>query len=822
MDLAKQILTDYRLVAIDFFQLLMVTLAFIMSLPEYRRNKRGEYLYLIGGLCILIIHFGINTLVNSYDQNFLSQIPSLDLLGSFLEATGLVLITHFFLIAAFSDPPSILRWGRTMMMGIIGVTALFTFLQLAGLIHGIEGWAIVGRPTFRMILLAVICLGFFQMTRGETIPYRALAGFFSLAIAHTYHLFYYPSDQVHTLLQSIYPWPYLFNPMGYFLLVVAVDHKIACDQGELSNQLKHRQEELEHATTNLTKLNRLSTNLLRTTELRGIIRMILDAINLDLGYRNSMLFITDRETSSLRGFKISNLTGAPVSYPSVPIPKKTFLIDCFLQSKPSFFGEGHPQASGEFIRDYEFSASIVTVPLLTKKEHVCFELKDCNLKSCPIKGWDLNICWMMTDDRCPCHNPDETVKISQCLKCQSFNLVGMIVIDNRTAKVKVDEKNVAFLETFANQAGLALQSAFLVEDLSKESTLRTETLKNLPVGVIVLKPNGRIHEFNDAMAQITGIEETKALGSHYSSVKIIDDAKTFNEHIKAILDNISSGKGEEITTHNLTVKSKIKIVNVQLRPIFKNQALNGLIIMVEDVTSMKELEKQLIKSEALAGMGQLAMGIAHEINNPIAGVSGVLQVLSNRFTDESQEKKAINQARNDLKRASNIIKDLLNFAKPSPPARKWMDLNKLIEDAVAFIPYQPGGDAVTVLKDLDEKLPLVFIDPDQFQQVLTNLILNAISAVSEKGGEEAIIEFSTWMDKSWFYLQVEDNGMGIKPENLSHIFEPFFTTKRSGKGTGLGLSLCDRIINDHGGIISARSQPGKGTSFLIKLPRKQN
>lgn len=821
MDFTREISTDYRLIAMNLIQLLMVTLAFIMARPEYKRNKKGEYLYLLGGLGIIILFSAINVLLYASETREMIDLPAVDLLNSFLEALGLLMIAYFFLLAASQNPPSILRLGRIMMLSLIGITAFFILLQLIGLIQSPEGWAIAGRPTFRMILLLIILFGFLQMAQSKNRLYAAIFGFLALAIAHIYHLFYYHDNQPGTLFQAIYPWPYIFNPIGYFLIVVAVDRKIAEDQTKLSEQLKHRSHELEQVTASLTKLNRLSTNLLRITELRGIIRMILDTLNMDFGYKNSALFILNRDDYSLRGFKISGLTGVPVSYPHIPLNKKSFVSDYFLQAKPSFFGEGHSQPSGEFIRDFDFSTNIVTIPLLTKKEHLCFEIKQCNLKSCPVKGWDLNICWLMTDERCPCYNPHETNKILTCLSCPSFNAVGMIVIDNRVAKNKVDEKNIAFLETFANQSGLALQSAFLVEDLSKESTLRTETLKNLPVGVMVLNTDGQIREFNDAMSQIIEVDSSSAIGQHYSKFKIVDDSKNLNEKIQAILDSMSSGISGEITTHTLTFSGKVKILNVQLRPILKNLALNGLIIMAEDITSMKELERQLIRSEALASMGQLAMGIAHEINNPIAGVSGILQVLSSRFPDESSERKAINQARNDLKRASNIIKDLLNFAKPSPPSKRLIDLNKLVEDAITFIPYQPGGEKVKILIDIDEQLPLFSIDPDQIQQVITNLILNSLYALSEKQDGEPVIEFSTWFDKNWIYMQIEDNGIGIKSEFLNRIFEPFFTTKKSGKGTGLGLSLCDRIISDHGGIITVRSEAGKGTAFLIKIPRRQ-
>jgi two-component system NtrC family sensor kinase len=807
----------------DLFQLLMVGLALFMALPEYRRSNREEYLYLICGLAILVIHLITRVLLNgSYDYAFALQLPSVDLLGSFFNGVGLVLITYFFSIAVMADYKSPLRWGRVFLLGIIGVTALFMLLQFFGMFQSPQDWAIVGRPALRLAVLIIIGAAIAQITSGIKRSNQTLVAFICLAIAHFYHLFDYTSDQGTGLLSSMYPWPYVFNPIGYLFIVSSVFKKITDDQMLLSEQLQRRGKELETATSNLSRLNHLSTNLLRTTELKGIVRMILDSLQIDLGFKNSALFILEKETASLRGYKISQLTGAPVSYPKISILKKIFIVDCFLQGKSNIFGEGHSPANASFVRDFDFSAQITTIPLLTKKETDCFDAKGCTNKNCPVKSWDLNICWQMTDQKCPCSNPDESAKLETCLVCPAFNLVGLMVLDNRNARVKADESSIPFFETFANQAGMALQNAFLVEDLSKEATLRTETLTNLPVGIIVLDTLGKIREFNQAMEQISQIRIEQTANRHYSEIRIVDDTKSLNEKISGILQGTISGIDGEILSHTLSIGAGHRILNVRLRPIMKNLRLNGLIIMVEDITEMKELEKQLIRSESLASMGQLAMGIAHEINNPIAGVSGVLQVLESRFEENSSERKALVTAQKDLKRASGIIKDLLTFAKQKAPEKKLMDINSIVVESGDFIPYQPGGENVTIIRDLDANLPLISVDPDQIHQVVTNLILNSISAMKEKGGSEAIIEFTTWFDRKWLYIQIQDNGTGIEKKNLKKIFDPFFTTKKSGKGTGLGLSLCDRIITDHCGIITVRSEPGQGAAFLIKLPRRSD
>lgn len=821
MDFSNEIIIDYRILAMDLFQLFMVAVGFFMAVPEFRRHRLSEYIYLMSGLVFLIIHFVIRVFLgSSYELVRILHIAPVEFLGIFLVCLGLVLIAYFFSIGSTSDSELPLKWGRVMMLGIIGLallTLLFNFLHL---FETADAWIILGRPAFRMAVLIVIAAAITQLSNAEKRPVRAITAFTSLSIAYLYNLFFYTSDLQCGFMQLIYPWPFLFAPVGYFFMVTAIYSNINDEQMLLTQQLQRRSIDLQTATSNLTRLNQLSTNLLRTRKLKGIIRMILDSLSLDLGFRNTALFILERESATLRGYKISQLTGSPVSYPQIKISDNSFASRCFLEAKPLFFGESLNPANGAFLRDFDFSAKIAIIPLLTKKEIECYELYNCKNKSCPVQSLDLNICWMMKPESCSCTLKSENGDVSKCLSCPSFNLAGMIVIDNRSLKVKSDEHIMSFLETFANHAGMALQNAYLFDNLSRESMLKTATLKNLPVGVIVLDPSGEIHEFNYAMCQISNLTEETTLGKHYSNIRIVDDINAYHEQISIFLDSMSVSISNKIVSHTLTIDNAAKILNVRMRPILKNQRFNGLIIMVEDITSMKELERQLIRSESLANMGQLAMGIAHEINNPLAGISGVLQVLQSRFDDDSSEHKALVTAQKDLKRASGTIKDLLNFTKPNPPAKKLVDINNILIESIDFIHYQPGGENITLIKDIDENIPLVNIDPDQIQQVITNLILNSIAALSKKSGTEGIMEFTTWFDRNHVFIQIQDNGIGISADKINKIFDPFFTTKGSGKGTGLGLSLCDRIINDHGGIISVRSEPDQNTTFLIKLPRR--
>ena len=211
-----------------------------------------------------------------------------------------------------------------MMLGVIGLAILIILFSFLRLFEATDAWIILGRPAFRMVILILIGAIITQLSSADKKPIRAIAAFVSLSLAYLYNLFFYSSSLETGFIQVIHPWPFIFAPIGYFIMVTAIYSNINDEQMLLTQQLQRKSKDLQTATSNLTRLNQLSTNLLRTTELKGIIRMILDSLSLDLGFRNTALFILERESASLRGYKISQLTGSPMSYPKISINDNSF------------------------------------------------------------------------------------------------------------------------------------------------------------------------------------------------------------------------------------------------------------------------------------------------------------------------------------------------------------------------------------------------------------------------------------------------------------------------------------------------------------------
>jgi signal transduction histidine kinase len=235
------------------------------------------------------------------------------------------------------------------------------------------------------------------------------------------------------------------------------------------------------------------------------------------------------------------------------------------------------------------------------------------------------------------------------------------------------------------------------------------------------------------------------------------------------------------------------------------------------VQQLKESQEQLIQAEKLTSLGQLAASIAHEINNPLAGVLVYTQLLSKKVTGDTFKKEEalgyLSKMESEVGRCSRIIRNLLDFARQSEPMLRLLDINQVIEQVLAMVGHQAQLQNVEVVKEFSPSLPKVMADFDQLQQIFTNLTLNAIQAMPDGG---RLTLRSSAVDGE-VRVDVQDTGYGISKENMGKLFTPFFTTKTKGKGVGLGLAVVHGIIERHKGRIKVQSEVGKGTTFSVYL-----
>jgi C4-dicarboxylate-specific signal transduction histidine kinase len=255
-----------------------------------------------------------------------------------------------------------------------------------------------------------------------------------------------------------------------------------------------------------------------------------------------------------------------------------------------------------------------------------------------------------------------------------------------------------------------------------------------------------------------------------------------------------------------------------------NSFTQSLETKVEDRTQqLKAAHQKLLQTDRLASLGELSASVAHEINNPIAGVLNLSMLLQRMLKDDGvpleripEFRKRLSLVASETTRVGRIVSDLLAFSRRSKPQRAPADLNRIVSMTLSLVQHKMKLSNVEVETKFPENLPPVSCDQSQVQQVVLNLLLNAAEATHAKSERRLVV--STSSGGGFVRLSVADNGEGIAPENLPKIFHPFFTTKPEGKGVGLGLAVSYGIIEAHGGDIEVTSRLGEGAVFTVSLP----
>jgi signal transduction histidine kinase len=247
--------------------------------------------------------------------------------------------------------------------------------------------------------------------------------------------------------------------------------------------------------------------------------------------------------------------------------------------------------------------------------------------------------------------------------------------------------------------------------------------------------------------------------------------------------------------------------------------------LMRDVSERKRLEMQardlyhqLLQAEKMAALGQTISGVAHELNNPLATILTWSERLAKHHADPDI-RRGLETILQQSERAARIVRSLLTFARKRHTTRTMVDLNAVVRETLALRGYEQRVSNISTIEALAAGLPQVFADPHQIQQVLLNLVINAEQAMLSANGRGTLI-VRTWHDleRDAVILEVADDGPGVPGEVQTKIFDPFFTTKEVGKGTGLGLTVAYAIVQEHGGDIRVRSEPGRGATFTVEVP----
>jgi two-component system, NtrC family, sensor kinase len=342
-------------------------------------------------------------------------------------------------------------------------------------------------------------------------------------------------------------------------------------------------------------------------------------------------------------------------------------------------------------------------------------------------------------------------------------------------------------------------------------------------GVIAADKKGRILIFNEIAAELFGYSVAEAMGS-LDIRDIYPDQKEL-EVMKALRSDDYGGRGKLHSYEVEVVNKKGEHIPIDLNASIvyegdREVATIGFFRDQRGINRMKEeLEKtqlQLLQSEKMASLGKLAAGVAHQLNNPLSGITLFTRLVLEEYTLEEGAKKDLTRVIEDAERCRDTVKELLEFARQTKHIRRPHDINRAISRTLFLLENQTLFQNIIIEKDLDPNLPLVTSDIQQLNHMFMNIILNAAQAMEGRG--DLIIKTTFLPEKEQVRIEISDTGPGIPDDILSHIFDPFFTTKQEGEGTGLGLSLVYGIVQNQGGEIKVRSTLGEGATFIIDLP----
>ena len=335
--------------------------------------------------------------------------------------------------------------------------------------------------------------------------------------------------------------------------------------------------------------------------------------------------------------------------------------------------------------------------------------------------------------------------------------------------------------------------------------------------IMVVDENEKFIDWNKGAERIFGYSKEEIL--HKNSSFLLPEAPKFAGELKQIQHEceergfIKIAETERKTKHGRIIPVQLNVTRLS----GVNGAYAGRSVIIKDVSELKELQRQVDQSEKLAVLGQLAAGVAHEIGNPLASISSMVQLLQRR-TKEEFITESLSSIKENIDRISKIVRELVDFSRPPSHEKKLIQITDVLNTAVGIVKYDKRVKKINFKTDFDRDLPLIYIVPDQLLQVFINILINAIDAT----GGEGIIQIESDHNAQYIYIEFTDDGIGMDDETIGKIFDPFFSTKVVGKGTGLGLSVSYGIIKKLKGEILIRSRLGEGSSFTIKLPIDEN
>lgn len=365
-------------------------------------------------------------------------------------------------------------------------------------------------------------------------------------------------------------------------------------------------------------------------------------------------------------------------------------------------------------------------------------------------------------------------------------------------------------EIYGDWASMAMENAMMFEKVLNSQREWENTFDSIADPIYIIDTEYRIKKMNRSLA-----------GLAMKMIKLPEDRNCYRHlfHRNTICPWCPVPRGM-LTEGPVTVEAPLfsgGIWQIQSFP-FTNKAgrRTGSIHVLRDMTILKSMQEQLIESEKMASAGKLISGVAHEVRNPLFGISTTARALANELGNKEELKPYLDIITSETTRLNRLMEELLNYSRPVQIDKNPSDIGEMIAAVIREFEQHPSGRNASIRLFASDAVPAIPVDSNKIKQVLINLFENAIQHSAETPQIDVFLEYLSLASPPEITMVVKDHGKGISSENLSRIFDPFFTTRQ--KGTGLGLSIVRKVIHDHGGRIAVESLQGVGTTFRIGLP----
>ncbi len=558
------------------------------------------------------------------------------------------------------------------------------------------------------------------------------------------------------------------------------------------SEKKRVEKELIRKNQELQRLFMISTAMRGTLELPRLLRMILTAVTMSdgLGFNRAILFLIDEERNVIKG----EMGVGPADYEEAARVWRDLTMEGkSLEELMAEIEEG-PLRKDSFLDRLGTSIEI-------ELEGGQYAIHRAIREKRPL---------IVTNAK---EDPSADPLIVQVLGSEAYALVplisrnkviGLLWVDNYFNKRPITEDDIRFLTGFAGHVASAIENARLFEQVRRAEIELENIFESISDMLYITDEDYTIKHINRAVLERTGRPKQEVIGNKCYRVfhGTEEPYEKCPHHITVTTKTAQMKEVEDPQTGRISLSST--------SPIFDHEGrFMGTVHIVRDITEFKEMERRLAQTERMAALGEVAAKVAHEIRNPLVSIGGFAKRLERKLQGPYREYASIISRESD--RLEGILKEILSFVRHTRLKRQRLEVHSLINDIITLHRNELKDRAIQLETDFQEPI-LVEVDPDRLKEALINIIQNAIHVLSEGGA----ISIRTRRNQRFCIIEISDTGPGIKDKDLPFIFDPFYTTKPDG--TGLGLAITNRIVQEHDGTIDVKSTPGRGTTFIIKLP----